>query len=252
MDFQRQYKRIVSLDIDLITYKQAIDKIVFLGEGKKSGYVCFANVHMVVEAHNDPNFSAKVNGATLVLADGMPLVHSFKLLFKLKQERIAGMDFMPDLIGEAKKKNLKIFFFGSTGKVLEAIKDQIAMKFPRADVVGYFSPPFGTPPNQEEYIDMINKSGAHLVFVALGCPKQETWMANNSRNINAILLGVGGAFPVFGGQAKRAPMLMRKLSLEWLYRLYQEPTRLFARYFSTNSKFILLILREKFGHSTTR
>ncbi len=245
MDFQRQNKRIVSLDIDLITYKKAIDMIVFLGGCKKPSYVCFANVHMVVEAYNDPNFGAKVNGATLVLADGMPLVQSLKLLFKLKQERIAGMDFMPDIIQASESKNLRIFFFGSSESTLDAIRKRVEEKYPKAQVVGYLSPSFSQPINQQRYNSIINESGANIVFVALGCPKQEAWMADNSKNINAVLLGVGGAFPVFAGHVKRAPQLMQKLSLEWLFRLCQEPVRLFKRYLFTNSAFIILLLRQK-------
>jgi N-acetylglucosaminyldiphosphoundecaprenol N-acetyl-beta-D-mannosaminyltransferase len=106
-----------------------------------------------------------------------------------------------------------------------------------------FSPPFNQSIDSPEYVNLIKRSNAHLVFVALGCPKQEIWMAKNYRHLNSVLLGVGGAFPVFAGVAKRAPQFMQNYSLEWLYRLGQEPGRLFGRYLKTNSKFLFLLAK---------
>jgi len=237
-------KRIISLNIDLISYDSALMKVVTLAKSKTPSYVCFANVHMAIEAFDEPEFSRKVNEAAMVLSDGMPLVKCIKWLYKYNQERIAGMDFMPDLIELAAKNRLKVFLFGSTIDVLNKIKTRIEADFIDCEV-DYISPPFEKSINDPQYVEKINKSGANIVLVALGCPKQEKWMAENSKFINAVLLGVGGAFPVFAGLSKRAPKIMQKLSLEWVYRLAQEPRRLLRRYLVTNTLFIYYIVREK-------
>ncbi|HNO71728.1 MAG TPA: WecB/TagA/CpsF family glycosyltransferase, partial [Bacteroidia bacterium] len=212
---------------------------------RRKGYACFANVHMIIEAYQDKQFDKDVNSATLVLPDGMPLVKTLKWFYGIEQDRVAGMDVMPDLIRIASNNNLKLFFFGTTPELLEKIRLKIEKDFPKTDVVGLFSPPFNEPLNNDLYTEMINSSGANLVFVALGCPKQEKWMAQNSSKINAMLLGVGGAFPVFAGVASRAPLFMQNAGLEWVYRLYQEPKRLFKRYLFTNSIFLFLVLKAK-------
>ena len=238
-------RKIISLDIDLFSYKDSIKKIMEDARDRKRGYVCFANVHMIIEAYQDKQFAKDVNNATLVLPDGMPLVKTLKLFYGIEQDRVAGMDVMPDLIRIASNNNLKLFFFGTTPELLEKIRLKIEKDFPKTDVVGLFSPPFNEPLNNDLYTEMINSSGANLVFVALGCPKQEKWMAQNSSKINAMLLGVGGAFPVFAGVASRAPLFMQNTGLEWVYRLYQEPKRLFKRYLFTNSIFLFLVLKTK-------
>lgn len=238
-------KKIISLDIDLFSYKDSIKKIMEDARDRKRGYVCFANVHMIIEAYQDKQFDKDVNSATLVLPDGMPLVKTLKWFYGIEQDRVAGMDVMPDLIRIASNNNLKLFFFGTTPELLEKIRLKIEKDFPKTDVVGLFSPPFNEPLNNDLYTEMINSSGANLVFVALGCPKQEKWMAQNSSKINAMLLGVGGAFPVFAGVASRAPLFMQNAGLEWVYRLYQEPKRLFKRYLFTNSIFLFLVLKTK-------
>lgn len=242
---ERVNKKIISLNIDIIRYRDAIDKIIAFGKSNEPGYVCFANVHMTIEAYKDKKFADQVNRATLVLADGMPIVKSLKFFHNLHQERIAGMDILPDLIKAAEIHQLKIFFFGTTPELLGRIKIKTEIAFPNVMIAGLFSPPFNKSIDDKLYVDIIKKSGANLVFVALGCPKQEKWMAEQSHKINALLLGVGGAFPIYAGIASRAPLLMRNSGLEWVYRLMQEPTRLFTRYFKTNTLFIYLAIKLK-------
>jgi N-acetylglucosaminyldiphosphoundecaprenol N-acetyl-beta-D-mannosaminyltransferase len=198
---------------------------------------------MTIEAVDHSDFAEVVNGADMVCADGMPLAKAVKLIYGQKIDRVAGMDMFPDLIQAADEQNLSIFLFGSTDEVLAKIKKKITTKYPAVKLVGAVSPPFRSLSDEEEaeYIKQINDSGAKMVFVALGCPKQEKWMAKHSKNINAVLLGVGGAFPVFVNEQKRAPKWMQNMSLEWLYRLIQDPKRLFKRYFYTNTKFLFLL-----------
>jgi N-acetylglucosaminyldiphosphoundecaprenol N-acetyl-beta-D-mannosaminyltransferase len=241
--------KVLSLQISGYSFAETLHRIIHLALAKTPSYVCFANVHMVIEANDTISTATKINNATLVCADGVPLVKSVQFLFNKKIERVAGMDMMPALIEECEKKSIPIFFYGTTDEILNAIKERVKLENPSLKIAGMFSPPFKKLSEEEkkQHIEMINNSAAGVVFVALGCPKQELWMAENYTFINAPLLGVGGAFPVYAGIQKRAPKWIRKLSLEWLFRFFQDPIRLFKRYLYTNSKFVLLLTKELFS-----
>ncbi len=239
-------KRIVSLDISVLSYQQALRRVIELGQSHSSSYACFSNLHMTIEAHQSSDFQKIVNQSTFSFADGMPLVFALRILYGIRQDRIAGMDFMGDLFPACEANGLSIFLYGSTPRVLSSLSNYIYNSFPQLKVAGIISPPFRnlTEAENRAYIDQINSSGANLVFVGLGCPKQETWMAKNSFRINACLLGVGGAFEIYAGLKERAPNWMRNVGLEWLYRFLQEPNRLFKRYAITNSLFLYLLLKQ--------
>jgi N-acetylglucosaminyldiphosphoundecaprenol N-acetyl-beta-D-mannosaminyltransferase len=239
-------KRIVSLDLSVLTYQEALNKVVELGKSRTTSYACFSNVHMTIEANKSQGFQKIVNQSTFAFADGMPLVFALRMLYGIRQDRIAGMDFMGDLFPLCETNGLSIFLYGSTPQILTSLSEYVHCSFPLLKIAGTISPPFRplTKEENEATIDQINSSGANLVFVGLGCPKQEAWMAKNSNQINACLLGVGGAFEIYAGLTKRAPKWMQQVGLEWLYRLLQEPKRLFKRYALTNSKFIYLLMKQ--------
>jgi N-acetylglucosaminyldiphosphoundecaprenol N-acetyl-beta-D-mannosaminyltransferase len=237
--------QILSLNIHNISFPRSIVQITNWGMERRSGFVCFANVHMIVEAHKSSHFRDQISKASLVLPDGKPLAVACKWLHNRRQERISGMDFMPAMLKHLAKHDARIFLYGSTEDILDRLTEKISSEYPGIKIVGQLSPPFRQLTAEEKavHIDQINKSQANFVFVALGCPKQEAWMAENYQHINSILLGVGGAFPVLAGVQKRSPRIMQYLSLEWLFRLMQEPKRLYKRYFFTNAYFIALLLR---------
>lgn len=253
-------KRISLLNtcVDIGRYSEFIEKIVYFGRNKISSYICVANVHMVIESWLKPEVNSVINSADIVTPDGMPLVKSLKLLYGIKQDRVAGMDLMPSLLSSASQEGLSIFFYGSTDNVLKKIKARTKFEYPSLHISGALSPPFRPLSKNEDssIVESINSSGADIVMVALGCPKQEAWMAEHKGKINAVMIGLGGAFPVYAGIQKRAPVWMQKCSLEWLYRLCQEPGRLFKRYLVTNTLFIILIIKEYFRirvfHKTRR
>lgn len=238
--------RILSLYIHHLSFRESLDQVTAWGMKHQPGFVCFANVHMVIEAHNDRSFANILHEATLVLPDGKPVALACNWLHKRKQERVSGMDFMPAIFAESDKQQLRIFLYGSTEEVLTKIKQVAHEKFPGAIIAGTLSPPFRQLSDEESaaHIRTINEASPHFVLVALGCPKQEKWMAKNYKQINALLLGLGGAFPVMAGMQKRAPVWMQRMALEWLYRLVQEPRRMFRRYFYTNFYFLGLLIRE--------
>jgi len=237
---------IISLDVQHLSFTESLEAVTELAITRTSSFVCFANAHMIAEAYTDRHFAEQLKTASLVLADGKPLEWACRLLHKTKQERISGMDFLPRMLAVANEKKLSVFFYGAAPGVLKSVQKKIASDFPCIQFAGAISPPYRPMTDEEtgKDIEQINSSGAQLVFVSLGCPKQEKWMAENIFRISAVLLGIGGALPVFAGLQTRAPRWMQSLALEWLFRLAQQPRRLFKRYFYTNSLFLLLLLRE--------
>ena len=242
-------KKVVSLGITISPYNQFIQAVIQAARQHQPGYACFANAHMVVEAVRNPAFARAVNAATWTTADGMPLAWAIRLLYGQQQERITGMDALPTLLQQAASQAISVYFYGSTPEVLAECGRFCARHHPGLTIAGMHSPPFRplTSDEENEAVQRITASGAGLVFVALGCPKQETWMASLSHRIPAVLLGVGGALPVLVGVIKRAPGWMQRLGLEWFYRFMQEPRRLFTRYVTTNSLFLYYLLRQWAG-----
>lgn len=237
---------LLTLRLSTGRYTDFVNEICDLAGSQSSSYVCVANAHMVVEAHYDKTFAADVNKADIVTPDGKPLAWAIRLLYALKQQRVAGMDLLPDLLKAASLRELPVYFYGSTQEIIDKTVKSVNNGFPGIRIVGAFSPPFRKLNSLEEQsvIDNINISGAKIVFVALGCPKQEKWMASMKNRINACMVGIGGALPVMIGMQKRAPQWMQRISLEWLYRLVQEPRRLFKRYAVTNSIFLVLLFKQ--------
>jgi N-acetylglucosaminyldiphosphoundecaprenol N-acetyl-beta-D-mannosaminyltransferase len=227
------------------SYKNFLHEIILLTERRKSSYVCFANVHMLVEASKHADFNEVVNNADIVTPDGKPLSIFLRLFKSLKQDRVCGMDVLPDLLKLAENHNKSVYLYGTTDEILSAVVTKAKKDFPSLRIAGYYSPPFRelTSDEKEDVIEKINNSHADLVLVALGCPKQEKWMAEHKGKIFACMLGFGQAFKVYAGMEKRLPSWMRNLSLEWIYRLYLEPKRLWKRYFYTNSIFLLLVFK---------
>jgi len=242
----RSLLKIISLHIDAISFNDGLDKVIDLAVQKRSSYVCFASVHMVIEAYKNRSYCEKVNAADIIFADGKPVALACSLLHNKKQERICGPDFTPALLKRANEKKLSVFIYGSTEDVIMACKKRIASEFNDIRFAGAISPPFRQLTDQEldNDIETINRSEANILLVALGCPKQEEWVAKNSARINAVTLAVGAAIPIFAGFEKRAPKWMQSMALEWIYRLMQQPKRLFSRYFYTNPYFLFLLGRE--------
>jgi N-acetylglucosaminyldiphosphoundecaprenol N-acetyl-beta-D-mannosaminyltransferase len=242
----RERFHIISLNVDHVTFAQSLNAVMQWGLDRQQAYVCFANVHMTMEAYHDAGFKQNIDNASLVLPDGQPIAAAARILYGKKQERIAGMDFTPAILKKANDHHAKVFLYGSTPQVLDALQEKIRVQYKNVKLAGAIAPPFRALTNEElqQHIQQINQSGAHVVLVSLGCPKQEKWMAAHSAKINAVLLGVGGAFAVTAGLQKRSPAWMQRSGLEWLHRLSQEPGRLFKRYFVTNTSFLFLLSKE--------
>lgn len=238
-------ENIFTTGISVLSYQRFIHEVFTLAASKSSSYVCFANVHMLMEAYKHPSFSSVVNNADLIAADGKPLSVILRLFKGIKQERICGMDVLPSLLCETERHGKTVFFYGSTPEVLLKMVERARGEYPRLNIVGYYSPPFRelTEKEKEAIVQVINNAHPDLLFVSLGCPKQENWMAEFQGRIHSCMLGLGQAFNTYAGTEKRLPLWMRNLSLEWAYRLYLEPRRLWKRYLYGNSLFLLLVIR---------
>ncbi len=239
-------KKVIDLKVSTLPYGKVLDTIYDLAAAKMPSYVCFANAHMAVEAHLSKKIADSVNNATIVTSDGMSVVMALKYLHKVKQDRTAGMDMIFDLIKGANEHNLSVYLLGTERPTIDSFIEKAKSQNPALKVVGSVSPPFRefSDIENDTFINDINTSGANMVFVSLGCPKQENWMAENSHRINAVLLGLGGAFPLYANKTKRAPVFMQKNGLEWLYRLFQEPKRLWKRYLITNTLFVYYFFKQ--------
>jgi N-acetylglucosaminyldiphosphoundecaprenol N-acetyl-beta-D-mannosaminyltransferase len=242
----RKGKPILEAFIDALSWEDAISQIMKWGAARESRYVCICNVHSVVTTTRDIEFKIAVNNADMSTPDGAPIAWALRRLGHPSQERINGPDLMLKYLAEAERSGQVAFFYGSTETTLNKLHTALAMKFPGLRIGGAYSPPFRSLSREEdqEIVDMINRSGANVVFVGLGCPKQEKWMAEHRGRIHAVMIGVGAAFDYHSGVVKRAPLWWQHNGLEWLYRLGSEPRRLFKRYMVTNVLFIVGLLRQ--------
>ena len=199
-------------------------------------YVCAAPVSLCMESFWDTELRNICRDADLVVPDGKPIVWAVHRLGHTAQKQVAGPDLMLALCQKAAQQNIPIGLYGGTAQSLKDLQENLRKQFPSLAIRYAFAPPFrpagASAPETE--LQAIRKSGAKLLFVGIGCPKQEKWMAQHKAQLPLVMLGVGAAFLFHSGQLRRAPLWMRKLGLEWLFRLLQEPRRLFGRYLKTN------------------
>lgn len=240
---QRIGAPILNSFIDAILWREAIDTLLRWAKERQSRYVCICNVHVVVTAKQDPELRQVVNEADMATPDGMPLAWVLRRIGFQRQERINGPDLMWRLCERAAEKGLSVFLYGSTEETLARLTNNLKTALPQLVIAGVYSPPFRLLSDEEdrELTNLINGSGAHIVFVGLGCPKQEFWMAAHRGKVRAVMLGVGAAFDYHAGTVRRAPLWMQRSGLEWLFRLISEPKRLWKRYLVTNSLFLIYL-----------
>lgn len=245
-DIQRKGDQVLSTFIDALNWDQAINKITDWGQSRKHRSVCLCNVHSSVTATTDKKLADALSKSDMVLPDGAPVAWVLRRKGFKNQPRIAGPDLMLKLCDNLQKTDIGIFLFGSSEQTLSKLQTNLNKTFPELKIAGCLSPKYGTWSQEEEqqYIGEINDSGAGIIFIGLGCPKQEIWMVNNKEKVKGVMLGVGAAFDFHAGTIKRAPSYMQKAGLEWLHRLFSEPGRLWKRYFITNTQFIYFVAKD--------
>lgn len=225
--------------VDATSYADAVQRILDWAGRGESRYVCCANVHSVMESFDSPSFRACMNSADLVTSDGVPLVWGLRKLGVSSATRVYGPDLTPAVLRAADRAGLRVGFYGGKPDTLQRLTELTNREYP--GLVGFhFSPPFRelTPEEDRVMVDRINASGVQILFVGLGCPKQERWMADHKDRVRAVMLGVGAAFDFLTGAKAQSPALLQTAGLEWLFRLCVEPKRLWRRYLKHNPRFV--------------
>ena len=236
--FTRQ--KIVSMPVDPVNRLDVSSIVSKWIDHPQGRYICVSNVHMSMECWDNAEFSTVVENADLVVPDGKPIALALKLLGQTQAEQIRGADLTEEILKYAQSKNAVIGFFGGSKTTLACIRKKINLNYPGIQLACMISPPY-TPLSEVEaisYRQFINESGIQLLFVGLGCPKQEHWMATNVKHLNTTLVGVGAVFDFLSGEKSMAPRWVQAIGMEWFFRLVIEPRRLWKRYASTNIRFI--------------
>ena len=247
--------------VDSIEAPEAVDAVMALaapgdadeGARSRADYVCAANVHMVMEAHDDAAFRAVVNGAALVVPDGQPMVWALRALGLPQRARVRmAPDLLLELVAACEARHLKLGLYGGRPETLRVFVDHLQDHFPSLDIVYAWSPPFRPLAREEDdaVVREANGAGVQMLLVGIGCPKQEKWMAAHAERLDCVMIGVGAAFDMLAGKTGDAPAWMRTRGLEWTFRLGQEPSRLWRRYLIQNPRFVThfaaQVVRERF------
>jgi len=233
-------RRILGMRVDGTTYEETTDAITDMASARSGGMVCVATVHMVMEAFDDPAFQRIVNTADRVTPDGVPLVAALRMLGIPLARRVYGPTLTPIVCRRAEELGLPVGFHGGTPEVLDALTSELSARFPKLAIPFAYSPPFHSLSEVEDahVIDAIDAAGVKILFVGLGCPKQERWMAAHRESLRCTMVGVGAAFDFIAGAKSQAPRWMQRAGLEWLFRLLAEPRRLWRRYLIGNPRFL--------------
>ncbi len=208
-------------------------------EDLKGKYICFSNVHTTVTAYKDPAYLAIQNGSVFTFPDGSPIAKVQIRQGYDSARRVAGPDFMDAMFRFTQNTGIRHYFYGSTQQTLDLLTKNLQQQYPGLQIAGTYSPPFRdlTEGEDQKILEMMRSAKADIYWIGLGAPKQEIWMANHKDQLPGVMVGVGAGFNFYAGNIKRAPKWMQKAGLEWLYRLTQDPKRLFKRYLLTNIEF---------------
>ena len=226
-----------------------IDDAVATGE---RGYVCVSNVHTVMAAQEDAELRHALEASTFNVPDGMPLVWALNLLGHSLQDRVYGPELMSRAAARAAENGQRFYLYGGRNQgALVQLALNLRTRFPGIRIVGGYSPPHRplTAAEEEQIAEEINATDADVVWVGIGVPKQEKWMARMRDRLDApMLIGVGAAFDFHAGLVPQAPPMLQRIGLEWAYRLVQEPRRLWRRYLCYNPRFVLALSRQVLAH----
>ena len=246
MPTDRTRGRVLDAQIDVLGWADAILRPIKWADQRESRYVAVCNVHVVVTASRDIGYRQIINDADMAAPDGAPVAWMLRRLGFAGQCRISGPDLMWALCERCAIERVPVYFIGGKESTLTTLRARLRQAFPALEIVGSESPPFRkvTPVEDAGTVERINASGARIVFVGLGCPAQERWMAAHRGRVQAVMIGVGAAFDFHAGTINRAPAWMQQCGLEWLHRLLSEPRRLWRRYLATNTLFILGAARQ--------
>jgi len=242
VDLQQRY--VLGQRLDATDYADATARVVDWANRGESKYVCLSNVHMVMQGWDDPNFRQIINTADLITTDGVPLVWCLRALGVRSAVRVYGPDLTLHVCAAAAQQQLAIGLYGGTAQSLKEFAALLQSRFPAIEIACSIAPPFRplTAAEDVAYTKQFAESGARILFVGIGCPKQEIWMSEHRGRLNMPMLGVGAAFDFHAGRVKQAPAWLQAIGLEWLFRLLMEPRRLWRRYAWHNPRFVLFFI----------
>ena len=242
-------QNLLNIRVDALAYDDVIEDVLSWAHRSPNRYICIANVHMLMEAYDSSYFRKIVNNADLITPDGMPLVWMMRLKGQRNQSRVYGPTLMLHILERAAQEDIPVGFYGGQTEVLESLIKRMQMRYAGLNVAYSFSPPFHALSPEEDLamIEKVNASGTRILFVGLGCPKQEYWMANHRGRVHAVMMGVGAAFDFHSGMKPQAPVWIQAMGLEWLFRFINEPRRLWRRYLFHNPRFIVLAIADLLG-----
>ena len=238
-------REILGLPIAMTDYAEAMDVMDGMLARRERGYVCATAVHAVMVGQDDPEMRSALQGSTLTVPDGMPLVWAANLLGDDLRDRVYGPELMLRYCERSAEKGHRVFLYGGRDQgSLAQLTLNLRLRFPGIKIVGGYSPPFRALTDDEDnaIADQINAAQPDIVWVGIGVPKQEKWMARMRDRIDApVLAAVGAAFDFHAGRVSMAPEWMQNRGLEWTYRIAQEPRRLLPRYLIHNPRFVAKI-----------
>lgn len=231
---------IMGVDIAVIDMEWLVDYLNRNVKNLSGDYICVSNVHTTVTAYEDQEYRKIQNGGIMAIPDGGPLSSVGQKRGFKNMKRTTGPSLMGEIFKISASKGYRHYFYGSTDETLEKLLNVLNDTYPGIQIAGMYSPPFRPMTDDEDraIVDRINEAMPDIIWVGLGAPKQEKWMAAHQGRVNGLMVGVGAGFDYHAGNIRRAPEWMQKNNLEWVYRLLQDPKRLFKRYWHTNTKFI--------------
>ena len=232
--------RILDIPISNLGYDGVVNRIIKWGIAGERRYVGVCNVHSTTSSAWTPELREALVESDLNTADGMPLVWMQRLLGHSQASRVYGPTLMLETLKKAAPMNLRIAFYGGHPDRLPILLEKLEASYPGLNIVEAISPPFRalTPEEDEDYTRRLNEARPHIIWVGIGCPKQERWMHEHRPRLRGVMVGVGAAFDFHAGVVSQSPAILQKVGLEWAYRLYCEPRRLMKRYLTTNPVFI--------------
>jgi N-acetylglucosaminyldiphosphoundecaprenol N-acetyl-beta-D-mannosaminyltransferase len=237
---------ILGVNVAVSSYDEVVQRSLLWAQERQSRALLFANVHVVMEAVDNPAFLRRLNAADVVNPDGMPLVWALRALGERRAQRVCGPNAMAILLAAAEKTGGSVGFYGGSQSALDALVGAVRLRHPNLNVAYVESPPFRglTPEEDAAIVERIAASDVRLLFVGLGCPKQEYWIVEHLGRVHAVMFAVGAAFDFIAGSKRRAPRWMQRYSLEWVFRFASEPRRLAMRYLKHNPRFVIKFLRQ--------
>lgn len=248
MEYKHKKVDLLGFHMDNLSMKETVDLVDNTIINNKSIILTDINAGKIIQINEDPQLKKWVLESDIIQVDGQAVIWASKMLGKPLKERVAGIDLVENLIELAHIKNYKVFFFGAQEEVVQKTVDKFVSKYSKNILAGYRNGYFKKE-EAPQIAAAIANSGANLLFVAITSPIQEQFLIENKEILKTVnfKMGVGGSFDVFSGKSKRAPLWMQKGGLEWFYRFAQEPKRMWKRYLVGNSKFIYLVMKERFS-----